>query len=587
MLLIDKRFETFQSEHVWVPPVESWKWAEDNIDYSRAENYDTPYKDDFSSDLIPSWKDALEDAQDRNVREQVELKCSRAGFSENLILTDLRYTVARNPEPTLYITGEMELAKGFLDRRVIRGMSLARETEKQFKGAKVVRQDIQFPAMDFRATWASSGTATKQDGWARIYADEVSLWNEFGVDMVRRRCAAYPFHHIIWGGSIDPTRRGNPDEDPMLKLYEESDKGEWYMPDPAGGEFKWTHDGVKWAQAAKGGDKWDLEEVESSAHYQTPNGTIIQESERMDYNRKGYWKYKDTGTRRGRRHVALMIPFADCSFGSIAKRFISAKYRINTSAKPKDRNRNTLRTYFAEYWAEAHRENEASATEEKLTHCQSDYKFGQVFSPGKWVSGNYVTADVQKLHIWWLAREWAFDQDRKKAHSALLECGNSPGFPDFDETIGRFEPSLVGIDIGYALRQSDVADYCAEYTDTDPKESRVIALRGSDTLKSVAMQWTARDATEGRSTGGGTNPFLEITWSADTFRSWLIDCIDSGEDWRIPNDWTNAEKEKAYYFRQILSTRKLDGEWVSKHKDDHLFDCEAMQIVLARWDMML
>jgi phage terminase large subunit GpA-like protein len=290
-------------------PIPSWQWASENVDYSRAENYDTPYAGRFDPELMPFWKQPLEDLQNKDIREVAILKSSRAGFSENLILTDLRYTIARQPEPTIYITGAMELAKGFLDRRVCRGMSLANETRKEFRIAKTVSTDIQFPKMDFRATWASSDTATKQDGWARIYCDEVSLWSEFGVDAVRRRSAAYPFHHIVYGGSIDPTRKGNPDEDPMLKLYEESDKNEWYMPDGQGGKFKFTMDGIKWPDDCKDGDSWDLERVEKEAYFETPAGIKITESERMEVVRKGWWESgSEKSIRKGYKIVAPSSP---------------------------------------------------------------------------------------------------------------------------------------------------------------------------------------------------------------------------------------------------------------------------------------
>ena len=44
-----------------------------------------------------------------------------------------------------------------------------------------------------------------------------------------------------------------------------------------------------------------------------------------------------------------------------------------------------------------------------------------------------------------------------------------------------------------------------------------------------------------------------------------------------------AERE---YVRQVMSTHKVDGEWVRRkgYPDDHLFDCEVMQMALARYD---
>jgi len=273
-----------------VTPCPPWQWAAENVDYSRAPNYDTPYKGRFDPSLLPFWKEPLEEMQNADTREIVALKCSRAGFSENLILTDLRYTVARNPEPTLYVSGSMDITLGFFDRRVRRGMRLARETERAYRAAKEVKTDIQFPGMDFRATWASSDTAMKSDGWARVYVDECDLHKEFGVDMIRRRTSAYPFHHILFGGSIDPTRRGDPGDSPVWKLYQESTRAVWEMPDGEGW-FSFEFGGLKWDQAARVGDQWDLEKAAASAYYETPTGQRITEADRMALVRSGRWRH--------------------------------------------------------------------------------------------------------------------------------------------------------------------------------------------------------------------------------------------------------------------------------------------------------
>lgn len=575
------------------PPETSWEWASKHVDYSRAPNYDTPYKGLFDPELMPFWKEPLEMMQDRDVREVVVLKCSRDGYSENLVLTDLRYTIARNPEPTMYITGSMELTKGFVERRVKRGMRLASETSKEYRSAKETGTDIQFPGMDFRATWATSNTGKKQDGWARLYLDEFSLFDGFSVDMYRRRCAAYPFHHILFGSALDPERRGNPEDDPALVMYLDSDRRKWFMNDPAGGIFLWdmgdqnTIHGIKWPKECQKNDEWDLDAVREAAYYMTPGGERVEEKYRMEMSRSGFWVPERKHSRKGYMPIAPMVPFSDCTFGAIAVSFLSAKHNMRTTGSPKERNRNTLRTFFAEYWARAHRDQEQETTEDALTHCEADYAIGKPPVPEGWTCGNYATVDVQKTHLWFVIRQWAINYESKEVRSALVDFGTVASFEDLDVTLAQYEPALVGIDIGYALRQSEVADYCAMYTDRNPKESRVIALRGSDTLKATAMTWTVRDALEGRSSGGGMSPYLELTWSPDLFRTWLAEGIDEGKEWLLPNEWGD-ERKRTQYARQLTSTKKIDGEWIPpKHGQDHLFDCESMQMVLARHDGLI
>ena len=579
--------------HAPMLEVHSWQWADDNIDYSRVPNYDTPFLGRFDSSRMPFWKDVLQDLRDPNVREIAVLKCSRAGYSENVVLTDLRFSICEDPELSFYISAKEDLTKGFLDRRIIRGENLCKKLKRKFAKAKLIKEDIRFVDMDFRCTWAANKSATKQDGYKKIYVDEIDLFPEGTIDAIRRRCSAYALHHIVWGGSIDFDRRGNPEEAPILKLYAESDKRTWRMPDPAGGEFEWimgdaeTPFGIKWDTDCKKEDgTWDFEKVRQTAHYITPNGTRIEEGERMSYTRAGKWVSRCEGLRRGYKIVAPMIPFQDCSFGEIAVKFISAKNRLNITGNARDRNRNTLRTFFAEYWARAHRDQEQETTEDALTQCEEDYAIGEVYKPAGegWITGIYATVDVQKYHLWWACYAWSYNSDLEKWHCALLDFGTAPSFDDLDETLAAFKPSLVGIDIGYSLRQSDVADYCAKYADSNPKESAVIALRGSDQIKATNLNYSIRDALEGR--GGGMAPFLEITWATDVFRTWMMEEIDKGITFSIPKKW-GGEKKKAMYLRQMTSTKKIDNEWTRTHSDDHLFDCAAMSFVLARWDNII
>jgi hypothetical protein len=573
-------------------PVPPWKWAAGAINYSLSGAYDTPYKGRFDPELLPFWKEPLELMHDRNTREIVILKASRTGFSENLILTDLRYTLANEPEPTLYITGTMDLALGFMERRVIRGMELAAETAKKYRHARRTKTDISFLDMDFRATWASSDTATKQDGWARIYCDEVSLWPEFTVDMVRRRAAAYPFHHIVYGGSLNPELKGKPDQDPIWKLWEESDRRHWWMPDPKTGKpFRLTFDGLRWPESCKVGDEWDLEAVEREAYYQTPDGTRIDEAGRMAAVRAGWWEAEQPSrARAGFRVVAAMMPFADCTFGQLAIRFLSAKHRLGDgTGDRKDRTRNTLRTYFAEYWAELSKEDTIEARDESLASLEADYEYGAVFCPSGWQHGVMFTVDVQKYHLWWLALAWSVNDKTAEVQASLLEYGTSASVQDCDAKAAEFSPSLIGVDIGYRLRASEIGEWCAAYTPAnDPRRATAFALAGSDKLTATVLSYTVRDALEGKS-AARRMPYVEYSWATEVFRSWAIDVLngDGSFPFRVPATWPDPKKRREFA-RQVTSTKLVDGIAVPpSHGQDHLFDCLCMQLVLARLDNLI
>jgi hypothetical protein len=545
------------------------EWASKNVDYAKAANYDTPFKGKFDPDLLPFWKEPLEAMQDPFTREVVALKCSRAGFSENLVLTDLRFTIARNPQPTMYVSGSMDITLGFLDRRVKRGMRLAKETAKAYRLSKEVKTDIQFPGMDFRATWASSDTAMKSDGWARVYCDEADLHKEFGVDMIRRRVAAYPFHHILFGGSIDPTRRGDPGDSPVWKLYQESTKAIWEMPD-GDGWFTFEFDGLKWDHAAKTGNEWDLEQAARSAYYETPTGRRIDETERMDLVRRGRWRHTaPNGIRKGYKVTALMCPFADCTFGEVVKRFLSAKGRAFESnaghvIQP-------LRVYFAEYWSEPHWSRTEMTSEEALIDRVRDYQYGQL--PGDVLpeykdvpSSTLATLDVQKDHFWLCIRQWF---STNGGDSGLVTYQRCEDWKSVFEMANRYKAEKIYVDAAYATRAQEVYEVAS-------KTAGIVPVIGNDRL-SATYKREVIDPMEGRPTQGQTAKIVRYTINPDLFRT-IVTASVNGETvqkWFIPRG-TPAE-----YSKQVTAMKKVAGKWTKSQKAEHAADCEHLQIFAA------
>jgi hypothetical protein len=572
-------------------------WAAENIDYSRCPTYDTPYKGRFDASLFSFWRDPLADSVDPNIREVVVRKCSRAGGSETFLLTRARYGVACKPEPTAYFGSDVVSVESFMQDRFIRGMELSESTARAFRQARVTEQAVRFPAMDFRVKWARMKSAYKQDGYALILADEVATWPGFAADMLRKRADMYPFHHILFISSPDPTRPGNPETDPIIVLHAETDQRIFFMPDPdvKGKTFFWqfggadTVYGIKWPAESKKGDDWDLDMVREKAHYVTPAGTVITNDMRADLTAAGFWKPTAKPGRddiRGYTVVAPMIPTASGDFGELAARFLSAKYRLRDDGTAEERSRNPIRVYFAEYWAEAFREEQMVVADDTLSDRQAEYNLKTVYIQEDSQSGVYCTVDVQKYHLWWLARVWGLRKSGT-SWSALLDFGNVAGFADLDNRLSEFSPALTGLDIGYQNRATEVGAYVAEYTDQyDPRNGRVFALRGSDSLQKAVTDLIVRDNYEGRKVSGQFL-FPEITFATDVFRSWLLDMLAGNSEWFVPCD-IGESRDGIEYLRQVTSTRKVDGVWIPpRHGQDHLFDCEVMQLVLARQDQLL
>jgi len=68
-------------------------------------------------------------------------------------------------------------------------------------------------------------------------------------------------------------------------------------------------------------------------------------------------------------------------------------------------------------------------------------------------------------------------------------------------------------------------------------------------------------------------------------RSKLLAAIRGETPW----GWHIPRMPGREYVRQVMSTHKVNGVWETKkgHPQDHMFDCEAMQLALARYDSLI
>ncbi len=577
-------FQTPDPAKAWrvaltIPPDEPiWQWAGREVDFSRVPAYDTPIHGAYDPDYMPFWKEPLDAIQDDSIREIVVLKNSRAGYSENMTLIPLRWIMAQSPARCMYLTGDQTSGERYMQERIKRGMKASEATARALRGARQTEHEIQLSTMDFRVSWPRAKLAFKQDGWEVIFCDEVDTWPEWSADMARKRCDTYPFHKLIFGSSIDPARRGSLEASPILSLYRQTDQREWQMTDPeTGNPFRFvlggekTAHGIKWdAEAKKEDGTWDLEKVRQSAHYVTPDGTRIDEADRMRVFRGGKWQATADGVpgRVGYKTVQPMVPFASGAFGEIAAAFLSAK----------DRGNQALRTYFAEFWGEVYVANQDDADENAMIHRVRDYESGEYFFIPEEGDQRYhvdiMTVDVHRDWLQWVVRRW-----REPGESALIKYGEASDFEAIEKERlqhgnpwkrAEGEAAYVFVDNHYDLRRMEVLDYCAQCVAT--------ALLGDDNL---SMPYLRRDVDpyEGTRKGGGDASVQQYTWNVHEFRSRLLAAMrgESRELWAV---YKGIDRK---YVRDVTSTELKDGKWGTKYgqSQDHIFDCEVMQFVAA------
>ena len=519
---------------------------------------------------MPYWNEPVECLTDPAIREIAVLKCSRAGGSENILLNPIRYTIAQNPQPTLYVTGDQLSAERFMDKRVKRGLRSAIACWRAFKSSNETQHDISFPGMDFRVTWPKARQAFKQDGWALVLCDEVSLWPEYSADMARKRTDSYPFPHIVFISSPDPASRRASDDDPIFVEYRRGDQRKWNCADPKTGRpfvfamgGKEDH-GLKWDKGAKKEDgTWDLDRVRASAHYVTPDGTRIENKDRMSVVRTGKWiatvPTAPVNTRS--YHInAFMVPFKSGDFGEIAVAFLQAQMR----------GPQTLRTFIYEYLAEPWTQDVERISDDQVSRRVAEYRRGQSFFElhadyRDLRRGRLMDVDVQKLGLWYLVREWTVG-----GNSCLVEWGYVGTWDEIDRIASDNKCEAVMVDAGYGERTTEVYEECIR--------RKMVPAKGDDRSTTPDMVWRSTDINpyEGTRRAVQGESLKLVLWHTDTFKLMLLARI-RGET----RGWFVYRGVERDYCMQVTAEERTPKGWIKRRRDNHMTDLEAMQIVMA------
>ena len=571
-----------------------WQWAEsdDGIDFSRVVTYDCAYKRKFSIDLLPFWKEPLNNVLDLNCREQIILKPARAGGSMTLLETTMRHSIACRPQSILYITGSKESAESFFKLRICKGMKLSPITEAKYKAAKVYDTTILFPESRLMATYPGNKMFGKSDAWSLILADEISAYfDPAAIAALRTRQVTVPFSHLILISSPDANQPRNSNDDPIHIEYEKGDMREWFCKDPkTGNKFvfkmgsrKGNEPGLKISQDAKNKDgSWNMNTVRRDVYFLTPDKTRIYEKNRMDVVRTGKWiptrkDMENVEPNRKSYHLnAFLMPWI--TLGELACRWIEA---VETS---KSEVRSFIMNYLAEPYYESkiqlrgneviydrcgnYKKNDNLLTideyKSKYEILIKDYK--EKNKDKEKVTPNPVlilTGDVQKTNLYALARLWFNNGD-----SYLIDWASVPTFSDYVAFDERLKPYYCGIDINYRDRAAEATDICWKH--------RMIAMVGSKARMKNRIDITLVDPYQGTKYGG-KHKITQIMFDSSFFKDLLFELINN----QRKNQWYIYDSPENEYVQQLNSERKIDGKWEQIKNDNHALDCEIESLVIA------
>lgn len=560
------------------------EWLEKNVVLSR--HYGAA-GGPFSFARWPFWRDVVNHAAERRKLEIIVWKCSQAGGTESVLQGALRWAFANRPAPFLWVGAqrdavvnfwEVRLMPGLLDsgealRAVLRG---AVETSGRLvaaNGAKLI------------ATWSSSRGGVKSLAYEQVFCDEVSTYSAFALEKIRPRTENYPEGKIWIMSALDKRKKGATRDDPLFREWSLTDRREWTMPDPGdpcGGRFRfsmgWDADkgeqdsGLKWDPAARdeNGD-WDLQRVAETAHFVCPSGAIITEADRAKTIDSGRWEPTADGRPGAVGYRVPCFLLRHKTFAETACGFLRAK-KTGVDA---------LRTFILEELAEEWKESRIVLGDTAIDSRRADYPQGNLPSKAHALAPFYVGApsvvfvsgDVQKLSLYWLAREWICKKTGL-SDSGLLDWREVIGWEEFEELTRAANARESLIDYGYKFRQAEVLAYAEQCPNIIP------CLGRNDKMKQL-YSVSVIDSREGKRGGGRrANGIGMLVFDAETVGKILMQMMQGKAGyprWMVPRDVSRR------YVEQVTAEEIVEGHLVERRPgaDNHLFDCEKMQVLAA------
>jgi hypothetical protein len=346
---------------------------------------------------------------------------------------------------------------------------------------------------------------------------------------------------------------------------------------------------VKWDEKARLVDgTWDLAMVVKTAHMVCPycQGRILN-SHKHAMVSKGRWIATATGVPGyvGWHLPSMYSTTRDCDFGSMAKKFLTAKRSI-------DGVKGFINSDLAEP------DVNQSVSVDKVGTAGRQIELGS-----GWITiGSF---DYQQIapYFWGVARAW---NGSNKSHGVEYIACNSWDDLDVFQKKHKIIPQAFGVDVGFS--QAEVLQNCANIkmptrcTVDEAVQDLKPMINGWNPMKAFGGKKQYRDTETGLYRPYRLNPNIDPyagTELANTVRIELLeflsdlfeDMMDNVRNGKTGLLWTiSPEVDTEEYARhmggKIRKPKKnnpRDYAWVQRRSDwpDHLHSCELMNLVLA------
>jgi hypothetical protein len=554
------------------------QWAEAHIELPRGM---TSAPGPFRTAMFPYMNEPMDAFHPKSGVRKMTLIWAAQSNKSTAIMLGIAYRLDRSPAPTLWVMDNSRNAQSFSEsrwQRLIESNAVLAK-HKPSDPDKFKNMEMHFDSMPLWFAGSNSPGNLASRSVGLLVMDEAGKYpakargEASSVQLAIQRTTSYPMHLIVI-----TTTPVTPDE-AAWQSYLESDQRRYFMPCPHCRELiTFEQSMLKWDQSARQEDgSWDLKAVRNSARMECPKcAGVIRDGAKTVMLREGRWVATNDAAMPGNIGYHLNGFYSPRrTFGNLAVKFLQDKQSLMGL-------QDYVNSVLAEPW------EDDGEKEQETPRTASDYLMGD-----RWAEADFsaMTIDVQDAggrHFWAVIRDWSKDGRSRGRWAGRIET-----WDDLERIRAENEirPACVFVDCAFATRE--VYFMCCRFG--------WVALRGSD---NESFTWSDHGKRVQRAYGkpergdpagggrwdSGTLPRRNcpvIKFSAPTCEDILAALRRTDPPrWEFPRDfpvdWHQHMASTVKKRVRNAATGAVSYKWVvPKGKDNHLRDCEKMQITAA------
>lgn len=586
----EEKLESLWSD-AWEPPDRRppWLWAEEHVP---GFSY-SPVPGAFRADYSPWIKEPLEALVDVDVKTVVVMASVQGGKTTILELGSA-YIICNMPGPLLWLDNTDVEAKDQAESRLTKLYDTIEAVKALYPANRHAIKTSTKHFSNGMTMWVLGGANPSNLNRRSIrwlFCDEVWQWPKGHVKMAEARCTAFG-----WLGKTLLTSQAGHEGDDLCEKWAETDQRIWTFACPECQHrqpYLWEN--IHWSKDAVKETGWDVSRVRETATLACANcGTHFPDTDRQRriLNKSG--AYVASNREASKAKVGfLWNAIATRSWGDLAEEYLIAK------AEARRGEIENLKVFYMKRLAIPWSDN---CEDFKLELKPSDFSLGDPwgqegglnivrtsrghqnilvdppFAKEPALRLRIMTVDCQMDHFWVLVRFWTARGD-----SRLIWWEKVTTWGAVAELQEKYDihSSLVFVDAGYASYQ--VYEECSKrgWTalrgDQKPFYVHTVKVEGKADQHPRRFYSPKRPIEIRR--GVSCDQFY---WSNLNIKDMLARLMrgQSAIKWEAPHDVGDE------YQTQMTSERRVQkgGSWIWERigkRDNHLWDCEAMQIAAA------